>query len=99
MAESLDILDRTDISINRQLQDLKKNLEQISKLAEHFQPLHDRLESQYYEMLDIMSELETEQHNVEFEPGKLEEIQERIDLLYHFQQKHGVNTIEELIEI
>jgi len=99
LAESLDILDRTDISINRQLQDLKKNLEQISKLAEHFQPLHDRLESQYYEMLDIMSELETEQHNVEFEPGKLEEIQERIDLLYHFQQKHGVNTIEELIEI
>jgi len=99
LAESLEILDRNDNSVNKQLQDLKKNLGQISKLAEHFQPIYNRVESQYYELLDIISELETEQLNMEFEPGKLEEIKERIDLLYHLQQKHSVNTIEELIEI
>lgn len=99
LAESLELLDRNDFSVDLQLQDIRKNMAQISKLAEHFQPLNERLESLYYEMQDIISELENEQHKMEFDPGKLEEIQERLDLLYRLQQKHDVDTVAELIEI
>ncbi len=99
ISESLELLDRNEFSISRYLLDVKKNLEHISNLATHFKPLYERLESLYFELLDILSEMENSQQNVEFDKEKLEEIQTRLDLLYHLHQKHGVNTVDELIEI
>ena len=99
ISESLNLLDNSDFSVSRHLLDIKKNLEYISGLAPHFKPLYDRLESTYLEIMDIISELETNLQDVEFDSGKVDEIQTRLDLLYRLEQKHGVQTIEELEKI
>jgi DNA repair protein RecN (Recombination protein N) len=68
-------------------------------LAEHFEPLQNRLESTYHELKDIAKEIENESHKVEFDKDRQEEIQERLGLIYQLFQKHHTNSEQGLIEI
>ena len=48
-------------------------------------------------MDDIVSELETANENVDFNPNEVEEINDRLQLLYNLQKKHYVNSNQELL--
>ena len=48
-------------------------------------------------MDDIASELETANENVDFNPNEVEEINDRLQLLYNLQKKHYVNSNQELL--
>ncbi len=61
--------------------------------------LANRLESTYIEIKDIASEIEMLADKVQFNPERFELVNERLNLLYALQQKHRVNTVEELIDI
>lgn len=64
----------------------------IGKAGEHFQTI-----------LDLISELEINFSrilgDVDPNPLKLEEIQERLDIIYSLQRKHNVNSVEALLDI
>jgi DNA repair protein RecN (Recombination protein N) len=57
------------------------------------------MESLYIDLKDISQEVATQSEAVEFNPGRLEEVNERLNLLYSLQQKHHVQTLEELIAL
>lgn len=97
--ECQEIMENSEFSTNSGLQQVFKNISQISVIAEHFEPLKTRLESCLYELLDIAKEIENESNKVEFDKNRQEEIQERLGLLFQLFQKHHVNTEAELIEI
>lgn len=59
--------------------------------------LAERLESTYIELKDISQEISGKEEEVEFNPARLEEVNERLNLIYTLQQKHRVSTIEELL--
>ncbi|MBU0765121.1 MAG: DNA repair protein RecN, partial [Bacteroidetes bacterium] len=61
--------------------------------------LADRLETLYIELKDIASETESLAGSIENDPGKLEIISQRLDLLFSLMQKHRVQTVKELIII
>jgi DNA repair protein RecN (Recombination protein N) len=50
-------------------------------------------------MEDIVSELESANESVAFNPNEAEEINDRLQLLYNLQKKHAVNSNEELLVI
>lgn len=56
-----------------------------------------RLDSVYIELKDIAQETADGEENVEFNPVRLEEVNERLNLIYSLQKKHRVDTVEELI--
>lgn len=58
-----------------------------------------RLESSYIELKDIAQEVVSNEEQVEFNPSRLNEVNERLNLIYSLQQKHHVNTVEELITL
>ncbi|MBP1639040.1 MAG: recN [Bacteroidetes bacterium] len=58
-----------------------------------------RLESAVIELRDIAAELNKTQENIDVDPAKAEQIKQRLDLLYTLEQKHRVNSVEELISL
>ena len=57
------------------------------------------MESTYIELKDISQEVSSQGESVEFNPERLEEVNERLNLIYSLQQKHRVQTLEELITL
>lgn len=58
-----------------------------------------RLESAYIDLKDLASEVSSCQEKLEHNPERLQYIKERLDLIYSLQQKHRLNSVEELIEL
>lgn len=81
---------------------LKDNLNSISKLKDvipEASELFRRLESVYYELKDIAEESFSIAERTENDPGMIEKVNQRLDLIYSLQQKHRVKTIAELLDI
>ena len=57
----------------------------------------DRLSSALYELQDISDELERAMDDIDADPGRLEEIEERLDLLYRLRHKYGDSEEEMLV--
>ncbi|HDS07422.1 MAG TPA: DNA repair protein RecN [Bacteroides sp.] len=84
------------------LDQLREALLQLGRISGYFNPagvLATRVESAYIELKDLFSELESHAEKARMEPGKLEQLRERIDLLYGLMQKHRVKHLEELISL
>ncbi len=89
----------TDRDVVTQLQEARKQLEQISSLSANYELLKQRLQSSLIELKDIAAELENENEKVEYNPQAIEKTQERLSVLYSLQKKHQVQTVAELISI
>ena len=81
---------------------LKDSLNTLNSLQRVYQPakeLTERMESAYIELKDISHEVSSQSDSVEFNPVRLEEVNERLNLIYSLQQKHRVQTLDELIAL
>ena len=81
---------------------LKQSLSEIQSISSVFssaEELADRLDSCYIELKDIADELESQAEDVEYNPQRLEQVNERLSTIYTLQKKHGVETVEELLRI
>jgi DNA repair protein RecN (Recombination protein N) len=61
--------------------------------------LAERLESSYIELKDISQEISGKEDEIEFNPARLEEVNDRLNLIYTLQQKHRVSTVDELLAL
>lgn len=81
------------------LREAEQKLDKISSFSEDFSTLHKRLISVRIELEDVQQELEEELSSLEANPERLNEINERLDLLQNLLRKHQVQTIDELLVI
>ncbi len=61
--------------------------------------LHQRTESLFYELQDVAAECTSLADQCEYNPERLTEVNERLDLIYTLEKKHHVASVDELIEI
>lgn len=92
-------LSSSEQSILSNLRSVVSNLNAISDFAIQYTQLLERVESCLIELKDVADEVEREVDNVEFDNDKIEHIQERLNLIYHLQQKHHCRTVGELLEL
>ena len=81
---------------------LKDSLNTLNSLQRVYQPakeLTERMESAYIELKDISHEVSLQSDSVEFNPVRLDEVNERLNLIYSLQQKHRAQTLAELIAL
>jgi DNA repair protein RecN (Recombination protein N) len=71
-------------------------LNSIAKLDERFESLVKRLQDVAYQMDDIIEDIRKEKDGTEYNPELLEEIEERLDLIYRLKRKYGASTAEVL---
>ena len=74
------------------------SIESITRVFPQVEELSERLESAYIEIKDIASDINSALDDVEFDPKRLEYINERLDTFYSLEKKYSKNTVEELIE-
>ena len=63
------------------------------------QEVIQRLSSVHIELKDIAGEVSSEVENIDFDPSRLDSINQQLDLLNTLEQKFHVSTEKELIEI
>lgn len=71
----------------------------IQKVYQSAEELAERVENAYIELKDITQEVGNKVEEIEFNPERLDEVNERLNLIYTLQQKHRVQTVEELIAL
>ena len=93
------LLDQEHFSVLTNLKESRKRLENIQNYISDVPGLVERLQSSLFEIKDILDETERLAADIEHDPAKIEIITDRLNLIYSLQQKHHVNSVNELIEL
>jgi DNA repair protein RecN (Recombination protein N) len=81
------------------LKDAGRQLRDIARVFPTADELQERMESCLIELKDISNEIESSLEQVEFNPARLEQVNDRLNQLYTLEQKHHVQTDTELIAL
>ena len=78
----------------RMLDDASASLISAARYLPSLEGASDRLSAALYELQDVSRELENALDDIDTDPGRLEEIEERLDLLYRLRRKYGDSESE-----
>lgn len=94
------LIDNADsYSILSQTKECIQTLQGISSVYPSASEWSERLQSCYIELKDIAHDLSSAEEDVEFNPERLDYVNQRLNLIYNLQQKHRADSIEELIDL
>nr|WP_321357087.1 DNA repair protein RecN [uncultured Draconibacterium sp.] len=99
LTETVALLDNETFSVLQGVKDGHRTLNKVTGYLKDAESFAERLESAAIELSDIHQELEMLAERVEFNPARIEEVNDRLNLLYSLQQKHHVATVAELITL
>ncbi|MDO6675928.1 DNA repair protein RecN [Tenacibaculum sp. 1_MG-2023] len=99
LSEALGVAINEEIGIQTLLNSLESKLQKISSFSKQYEELANRVTSVKIELDDVVTELESANEEVEFNPNEIEELNDRLQLIYNLQKKHSVSTISELQEM
>ena len=88
-----------DTNLLSGMKECMQTLQSVSKVYTPAQEWMDRLDSCLVELKDLSHEVSNAAERVEFNPSRLDEVNERLNLIYSLQQKHHVSSVEDLIAI
>ena len=81
---------------------LKEKMSQLSKMVDYYpeaKSIYERIESCYFELKDMAEESHSIAENTEHDPERIQQVAERLDLIFSFQQKFRVQDVDELINL
>ena len=96
-AAGLLLADECDVC--QRLRQCEQALQAVSAHLPLGDELAQRLESTRIELADIKDEIETQLERVEFNPQRLEYVDERLARLYELEKKHHVDSDAALVEV
>lgn len=74
-------------------------LSQVSAFHDGIESLHERLDSCLIEVQDILSEVASLDDRIQYSSERQAEVNERLDLIYRLEKKHGVDNVGALLDI
>ena len=92
-------LKESESPVVNQLKVLSNQLQVYSSFHSHLPELVQRLQSAQLELQDIAGDLNSISDHINYSPGKIEQLNERLSLGYKLMKKHGVKTTNELLAI
>src|SRR5690606_7561734 len=96
LGNAVGLIQQEEIGTLANLKEVKANLSKIAGFSVSYSGLHERVQSVIIEIDDIARELENLLERVEANPGELEEVDARLQVIYNLQKKHAASTVEEL---
>lgn len=88
-----------DISVSQLLKDAATRLSKFAAWDDRLESLAARLESSRIEISDIEREIEDISSSVTVSPQRLDEVEERMSLIYSLERKYGCADVDELIAL
>lgn len=92
-------LKESESPVVQQLKVLLNQLNVYSSYHPDLPVLIQRLQSSQIELQDIADDVDRISNHINYDPEKIEQLNERLSLGYKLQKKHGVNSTAELLEI
>ena len=74
-------------------------LRSISSVYSQADAIADRMDSCYIELKDVAGELEDGADSVEYNPKRQEQVSERLNTIYTLEKKHGVDSVDQLLDL
>jgi len=95
---ALQHLEDSEDSILSKLAESRSSLEQASRFGSQLENVSQRFGSLYIEIKEITRELRDLEAHISHDPERILALSQRLDLIYHLQQKHKVSSVNELIK-
>ncbi len=92
-------LKESETPLVQQLKSFIKSVTGLLILSSDLPALIQRLQSSQIELQDIADDLDSISNHVNYDPEKIEQLNERFSLGYKLMKKHGVKTTNELLAI
>jgi len=99
LQHSLNLLSDGEYSGRKILTEVRSLLNSISSYDASYADLLHRLESLKTELDDLEAEINAKAEDIDVDPEKIIEAQEKLDLLYQLQRKHRATSIKELLNL
>ncbi|MDR7129370.1 DNA repair protein RecN (Recombination protein N) [Algoriphagus sp. 4150] len=97
--EMLNLFQDEQFGIMQGMSQVQHGMQSLERLAHVFASLKDRFQAVTIELKDIEETLADEDSRVEIDFERLDEIRDRLSKIYQLQKKHGVASVEELMEL
>lgn len=75
------------------------SLQGVERFYPPVRPFIERIKANLIEIRDIFQEVETLSENIVLNASRMEEVQSRLNLFYHLEQKHRVSDMKSLIQV
>jgi len=92
-------LKESDTPVVHQLKILLNQLQVYAAFHPEIESLIKRLQSSQIELMDIADDVDKISNHINYDPVKIEQLNERLSTGYKLQKKHGVNSTNELLQI
>ncbi len=99
LLESKHCLEEGEVPVITQLEQVRTALQTAAKSSDDIKQIKDRVDSVLLELQDIANDCGHLEEELLMDPERQQEIETRLDLIYRLQKKHGVQTLEALIQI
>ena len=93
------LLSDEETGVVRKLKSATDALSLISSVFPKADALNSRLDTVYIEVKDIAEEVSRATADIDFDPNRLDFINQQLDKIYHLEKKFHVETIAELLAI
>lgn len=97
--KSVQLLEGDDGGVMAQLKEVMHTLSSLAGVFAPGEELASRMESSYIELKDIAQEASAQEEQVEYNPERMDEVNDRLNLIYTLQKKHRVESVAALIEL
>ncbi|MBR1851361.1 MAG: DNA repair protein RecN [Bacteroidales bacterium] len=77
----------------------KSALSRMTDFHDDIRVLHERIDSSLIELRDIMADVEHLDSKLAFSPERLQEIDERLNLIYRLERKHDTDSVAGLLQV
>ncbi len=92
-------LSESEMNLVGQLQELARSIAPTRKLSPQLSAISERMDGLVADLQDLAKDCERIAEGTEHDPQRIAEAQERLNVLYKLQKKHGVSSTTELLQI
>lgn len=89
----------SEMNVIGQLQELGRTLQATRKLSGELNAVSERLEGFIAELQDLSKDCNRIAERTDYDPQRIAEVQERLNVIYKLQKKHGATDVAELLRI
>ena len=93
------LLDGEEIGGVQMVREAHVAADSLEQYFPQIKEISERLHSAYIDLNDLVSEVDSLKEDVEYNPERLDYVNERLNTIYTLQQKHHVKTIDELLQL
>ena len=93
------IMDGEDEGVLQALKSSASTLHGLLQMYPTSADWHERIQSAYIDLKDLSQDIENKLEDIDFDPARFEEVNNRLNLIYSLEQKYQATNVDELLAL